>query len=151
VGTASNIAIAVSDTKANATLAAFSITVTQASNGSVTLDWDAPTTNTDGARLTDLAGYQIYYGPAANALRRSVRFANAGVTTYVVTNLTPGTWYFALSTYNAAGAASARSAPATGVVPGFWSPDLVRLDTNMRCSHAEATASQRDTALLRAR
>ena len=27
-----------------------------------TLNWTAPTTNTDGTALTDLAGYKIYYG-----------------------------------------------------------------------------------------
>lgn len=31
---------------------------------SVTLTWDAPTTNTDGSRLTDLKGYKLYYGSA---------------------------------------------------------------------------------------
>mgnify|MGYP001569980696 CR=1 FL=1 len=27
-----------------------------------TLSWDAPTTNTDGTPLTDLAGYKVYWG-----------------------------------------------------------------------------------------
>jgi Putative Ig domain len=115
-GTTSNIAIAVSDSQAYATLAAFSITVTQASNGSVTLNWDAPTTNTDGSPLTDLAGYQIRYGTAPMSLTQTVRVANAGVTTYVVSNLVPGIWYFALSAYNTAGVGSEATTPATGVV-----------------------------------
>ena len=32
------------------------------STGSVTLAWDAPTTNLDGTPLTALAGYKVYYG-----------------------------------------------------------------------------------------
>lgn len=29
----------------------------------LTLTWNAPTTNTDGTPLTDLAGYKVYSGP----------------------------------------------------------------------------------------
>ncbi len=35
--------------------------------GTITLAWDAPTTNTDGTPLTDLAGYKIYYGPTSGS------------------------------------------------------------------------------------
>src|SRR5438309_11629995 len=38
-------------------------------SGTATLSWLAPTTNTDGAALTDLAGYVIYYGPRPTAPR----------------------------------------------------------------------------------
>lgn len=117
VGTTSNIVIAVSDTQASAALPAFSITVTQSASGSLTLDWIAPTTNTDGTPLTDLAGYQIQYGTTPTALTQSIRVANSGVTTYVVTNLSPGAWYFALAAYNAAGVSSAPSVPVSASVP----------------------------------
>lgn len=117
VGTTSNIVIAVSDTQASAALPAFSITVTQSAIGSLTLDWTAPTTNTDGTPLTDLAGYQIQYGTTPTALTQSIRVPNSGVTTYVVNNLSPGTWYFALSAYNTAGVSSAPSAPVSASVP----------------------------------
>ena len=40
--------------------------------GSATLSWEAPTTNTNGTALTDLAGYRIYYGPSAEQLDQSV-------------------------------------------------------------------------------
>ena len=116
VGTTSNIVIAVSDSKANATLPAFSVNVTQSANGSVTLNWTAPTTNTDGTPLIDLAGYTIQYGTSATALTQSVRVTNPGITSYVVSNLSPGTWYFALSAFNAAGTSSAPTSPTTGKV-----------------------------------
>lgn len=117
VGTAPNIVIAVSDTQASAALRAFSITVTQSANGLLTLDWTAPTTNTDGTPLTDLAGYQIQYGTTPTALTQSIQITTPGVTTYLVPNLSPGTWHFALIAYNAAGVSSAPSALVSASVP----------------------------------
>lgn len=116
VGSTSNIVIAVSDGKVNTTLPAFAISVTQAANGSLTLNWTAPTTNTDGTPLVDLAGYTILYGMSPTALTQSAKIANPGITTYVVSNLAPGTWYFALSAFNTAGASSTASTPASAVV-----------------------------------
>ena len=56
--------------------------------GSATLSWVPPTRNTDGSALTRLAGYRIYYG-ATPQLGHSVTIANAGLTRYVVSGLTP--------------------------------------------------------------
>src|SRR5258705_11563055 len=36
--------------------------VTSGIAGTLNASWPAPTTNTDGSRLTDLAAYRIYYG-----------------------------------------------------------------------------------------
>lgn len=54
----------------------------------VTLSWDAPTTNTDGTKLTDLAGYYVYYGTASATYTQKKDAGN--VTTYQVNNLTDG-------------------------------------------------------------
>lgn len=108
-GAYSNIVIKVSDGKASASLAAFSITVSQAQPGGATLSWNAPTQNTDGSTLTNLAGYRIAYGKSASALSETVQVSNAGVTSYVVENLAPGTWYFAVKAYTSAGTESAAS------------------------------------------
>ncbi len=62
VGTIGNIVISVSDGMASNSLRAFSVTVSQAALGNVTLNWLAPTQNSDGSALVDLAGYKIYYG-----------------------------------------------------------------------------------------
>jgi hypothetical protein len=108
-GTYSNIVIGVSDGKANASLAAFSINVTQSSSGSATLSWIAPTQNTDGTSLTNLAGYRIHYGTSASVLSQTVQVANAGLTTYVLDDLSPGTYYFAVKAYTTGGAESEAS------------------------------------------
>jgi Putative Ig domain len=110
VGTDSNIVISVSDGHSSAALAPFSITVSQpTTSGGATLTWTAPTTNTNGSALTDLAGYHIHYGTSPSALATVVNIANPGTTTYTVTNLASGTWYFATSAYTTSGVESALS------------------------------------------
>jgi hypothetical protein len=109
VGTYPNIVISVSDGSASASLPAFSIAVTQSSNGNATLNWTAPTQNTDGSALTNLAGYRIYYGMSPSALSSVVVLSNPSVTTYLVSNLSPGTWYFGLTAYTSSGTESSLS------------------------------------------
>lgn len=110
VGTYSNIVISVSDSTGSGSLPSFSVTVAQPGSGSgnATLSWKAPTSNTNGSSLTDLAGYRIYYGNSTSALN-SVVTVSLGVTTYVVEGLTSGTWYFAVRAYTASGTESALS------------------------------------------
>lgn len=96
VGTYANITIAVSDGKTTTSLGAFSIAVTQISTGTAALSWLPPTENTDGSQLTNLSGYRIYYGTSAAALNQSIEVNNAGLSNYVVQNLSPATWYFAV-------------------------------------------------------
>jgi hypothetical protein len=108
-GTYSNIVISVTDGTASASLAAFTITVNQVSNGTATLDWTSVTLNTNGSALTDLAGYRVHYGTSATNLSQVVQIANASVTTYLVSNLTSGTWYFGVTAYASDGSESAMS------------------------------------------
>ena len=105
------------DTKDTVSLPAFSITVTQPTNGSATLSWTPPTENTDGSTLTNLAGFRIQYGTSADALTQTVQIANPGVATYVVTGLNSGTWYFAVRAYSSGGAESANSNVASKTIP----------------------------------
>jgi hypothetical protein len=109
VGSYSGIAISVTDGTSSASLPAFAIAVTQNASGSATLSWLAPTQNTDGSALLDLAGYRIYYGTSAASLTQIVNVPTVGITTYQVTNLNTGTWYFAVRAYNAAGVESVLS------------------------------------------
>lgn len=109
VGTYSSIGIKVSDGKATASLAAFSIRVTAISTGAATLQWTPPTRNSDGTSLSNLAGYRIYYGTSSSSLNQTVSISNSSVSTYVVENLSPATYYFAVKAYNSAGAESVLS------------------------------------------
>ena len=109
VGTYSNISIAVSDGQVSAALSAFAIAVTTVANGRATLSWTAPTENTDGSALSNLTGYRIRYGTNASSLTNTIVIDNASVTTYVVEDLSPATWYFAVTAVNSQGAESSNS------------------------------------------
>ncbi len=100
VGSYNGIAISVSNGVATIALPAFSISVTQSSNGSATLSWIPPTTNINGTPLTNLAGYRIYYGTNSSSLNRSVQISNPGIASYAIYNLSPATWYFTVVSYN---------------------------------------------------
>ena len=79
------------------------------STGAATLDWTAPTENSDGSVLTNLAGYTVYYGTSPASLTQTVKITNPGLTPYPMTNLPSGTWYFTITAYSADGSESARS------------------------------------------
>jgi hypothetical protein len=106
-GTYGNIVISVTDGKATRSLGAFSISVQSASGtGSVTLSWTAPTKNTDGTALTNLAGYRVHYGTSAGDYTHTVELPNKSLTSVVIEDLTPARWYFAVQAYNASGVES---------------------------------------------
>ena len=44
-----------------------------------------------------------------NAMTKTVQIANPGIDTYVVSNLSPGTWYFSIRAYTSANVESAAS------------------------------------------
>ena len=68
---------------------------------SVTLNWTPPTTNTDGTPLTDLAGYKLYYGTSSGNYGSPIDVNN--VTTYTISNLTVGSYYFVVTAYDLSG------------------------------------------------
>jgi hypothetical protein len=111
IGTYSNVTIRVSDGTTTVSLPAFTITVSAASSspGAATLSWTPPTRNTDGSSLTNLAGYRIYYGTSASSLTQTITINTAGVSSYVVSDLSPATYYFAVTAFTSAGAESSRS------------------------------------------
>jgi len=116
VGIYANITISVTDGVTTAVLQPFSIVVEPAPNSqALTLSWAPPTQNEDGSALTNLVGYRIYLGPAADELQPLIELNNATATSYAFTGLAPGQYYFALTSVNAVGVESAlsMSVPAT--------------------------------------
>jgi len=77
-----------------------------AGTGSVTLNWVAPVTNSDGTTLTNLAGYYIHYGNTTTAMNNVIHVPTPGLTIYVIDNLPTGKYYFSISSYSAAGVES---------------------------------------------
>ena len=78
---------------------------------SASLDWAAPTTNTNGSALTNLGGYKIYYGTSSSRLSSTITISNPGLLTYVVDGLPIGTtYYFAIVAVTTGGVESTDSA-----------------------------------------
>ena len=105
------------DGAASAALGAFNISVQAIASGSAQLTWNPPTTNTDGSPLTNLAGFKVYWGTSPGSYSSSVTIMSAGITTYIVENLTPSTYHFAVTAINSVGAESTLSGPASKTIP----------------------------------
>jgi hypothetical protein len=75
----------------------------QAANGTAALNWSPVTQNTDGSELTDLAGYLVFYGTSPGAMSTLVTLSDPNQTSYVVANLSAGTWYFSVAAYTSSG------------------------------------------------
>lgn len=121
VGTYANVTITVTDGRTSASLSPFGIAVTAPAvapaptptpvpaTGTATLSWTPPTQNTDGSTLADLAGYSVYYGTSTTSLTNKIVVANAGATSFTVSNLVSGTYYFGITAYNTSGIESVLS------------------------------------------
>jgi hypothetical protein len=109
VGTYRNVTITVSDGTNRVSLAPFTVDVVGTATGAITLSWLPPTQNSDGSALTTLAGYKIYWGTAQGDYPNSVTIDTPGVASYVIEQLSPGTYYFVMTAYDAAGVESEQS------------------------------------------
>jgi hypothetical protein len=108
-GTYRDIRITVSDGENAAALETFDIAVNTVFPGVATLSWEPPTENADGSYLGNLAGYRIYYGKSASRLDQTVVIDNPGLARYMVENLPPARWHFAMTAVSADGVESSRS------------------------------------------
>ena len=115
VGTTNGIVVSVTDGTANASLSPFSVTVDQVALGSATLTWTAPTQKDDGSALT-LAAYKIYFGASPTNLPSQITIEDPAMTTYMVDNLEPNTYYFAVAAVSDDGLESELSNVASTVV-----------------------------------
>jgi len=95
-----DIRIAAFDGYLKTSLPPFSIDVAHPASASdtVTLSWAPPTRNTDGSPVTNVQGYIIYYGLAADRLTHHLFVGSARATSAQIEDLPPATWYFALRT-----------------------------------------------------
>jgi hypothetical protein len=82
----------------------------------VTLNWTPPTENANGTPLTILAGYDIHYGTASGDYAQMITVSNPGIATYVVDNLTPGTYYFSVAAVDSQGTESPLSSEVSATV-----------------------------------
>lgn len=118
----------VTNLTANAT---YTLTCTRSIRSSASLQWTAPTRNTDGTTLTTLAGYRISYGLSATALTNAIQVASPTTVSYIVENLDPGTWHFGVRAYTTTGAES----------------DLSNIVSKVATTTTETRASTRDVVV----
>jgi hypothetical protein len=116
VGISGGIVISAANGASAASIGPFMIRVDTAAapaGGTATLMWTAPTQNIDGTALTNLAGYHVHYGMSPSALMQTIDLADETATSYVVSGLSAGTYYFSVDAYNSWGIESAPSNIAT--------------------------------------
>jgi len=72
------------------------------SNDNVNLSWAPPSTRADGSYLpiTELAGYRVYMGTSDNNLKPLVDLNDETITSYTVSDLPAGSYYFSVSAYD---------------------------------------------------
>ena len=82
-----------------------SISLAHGASGTALLFWEAPTENTDGSELTDLAGYKIYYGTSSGNYCNSITLLSSelALLDYLVQNLADSGWYFVITAFNSLG------------------------------------------------
>jgi hypothetical protein len=73
------------------------------------LTWIAPTTNADGSALADLLAFNVYHGTSPATMMMAASLASTA-RNYTDADLTPGVWYWYVTTVNALGVESAPSA-----------------------------------------
>lgn len=85
-----------------------------ASLGTATLNWQAPLYRADGNPLPpgQIRGYRLYYGTSSGNYVYTVDIQDGSATTYSVSDLPLGTYYFVLTTLDVNGRESGFSAEA---------------------------------------
>lgn len=85
---------------------------------SATVRWSAPTAREDGTALpaTDIAGYNLYYSVVSGGAMTKIASLSASDLSYVVTDLTAGTYYFAATTVDSKGMESAMPTPVSTTI-----------------------------------
>lgn len=71
-------------------------------SGTASLSWSAPTQNTDGSSLTDLAGFRIYYGTNSGSYSNTVTLNSPYTRSYTISSLPANTYYMVVRAFDTA-------------------------------------------------
>lgn len=107
VGVYDKIRILVTDGDEADELTTFRIEVTGPRKDRFRVLWRPPTTNVDGSRPVNLAGYRIYLGTRPGVYNSKIKVNNRAKTSYEFRKLAPGTYFVVLTAVNRAGEESA--------------------------------------------
>ena len=87
--------------------------------GSLTLQWTAPVTRTDGTPLSlaDIDGYRILYGDSAGNYSNRLDVPDGTAQSATITDIPVGTYYIVMTTYDVDGRESAYSSMVAKTAP----------------------------------
>jgi len=108
-GDFADIVIAVDDGVGSANLAPFSIHVVSRDSAVATITWTAAAPGASGSAGQEPIGYRVYYGTSVAGMTHVVTVADPSETSFVLENLSPGIWFFAIASYAVDNAQSALS------------------------------------------
>jgi hypothetical protein len=107
IGIYEDIVLTVSDGSESTVTMAMTIRVDGITEtiGTAALSWEIPATRTDGTPLaiSEIDGYRVYMGSSENDLVMIVDLNDGTQTSYTVTDLTTGSYHFAVTTYDTDG------------------------------------------------
>jgi hypothetical protein len=110
VGDYEEILVSVTDGTDTVSLSAFSIEVVsgQAATGSLTLNWKAPSSRTDGTPLDpgEIDGYFIYMGETVDSMKVEMELTDGTADNLTLSNIPVGNYVVALSVYDMNGVES---------------------------------------------
>ena len=96
----------------------FTLTCNWSGAGSALVSWVAPTRNTDGTALTDLASFKVLYGTSSTSMTQTANVSDPTARSFTVGSLAPATWYFKVRVVNSRGVESSDSNVASKSVAG---------------------------------
>jgi hypothetical protein len=96
-------------------------------SGTATVRWTAPTRNSDGTTLTDLAGFKVLYGTSASALTNTKTINDKAATSTSIGSLGQGTWYFTMRAVNSRGVESDNAAIQQKTIAGASAAKTVNI------------------------
>jgi hypothetical protein len=119
----------------------FTLTCSWSGAGSALVRWTAPTTNTDGSPLTDLASFKVLYGTSSTSFTKTVNVTDPAARSFTVGSLTPATWYFKVHLVNSKGVESADSNVASKSVKGATAAKTVSVSVSASSTNLTTKAT----------
>jgi hypothetical protein len=105
----------------------YTLTCSWGGSGTATLNWTAPTRNSDGTTLTNLAGFKVLYGTSTSALTNTKSINDPRATSTSIGSLGAGTWYFTMRSVNSNGVESDNAAVQQKTIAGASAAKTVNI------------------------
>ena len=111
-GTSSATSATTSSPSTTSTTSTTSSATSTSNTSTLTLNWVAPSTRSDGTPLSlaDIDGYRIYYGNSPGNYPYQVNVSDGTTQQATLKNLAAGTYYIVMTTYDVSGLESSYSA-----------------------------------------